>query len=379
MRTSVAILLFWCLGLGRAYAEPSPTTLKRQVQERDAIIRDLQRRVERLEGLLSAKYPSPRSPATTMEEGGKLDRQLVLNRSQAPSPGARSENQNNTVGVEEETARALERALVREGGLLLSPGSLEVEPRLQYTYRGSRGVGIVTLPSGAQVTNRETKQDRIDGTLGLRLGLPWSSQAEIRIPYVWTRQTGSAAALAITESQRDSGLGDVEIQLTKQLAGEKGGMPALLGSLNLKTTTGNFEPGRVSAGLGFPSLQASVTAVKRQDPLVFVGGVSYTAYRSRTYGGNDTELGNGIGFRFSTILAANPGTSLRVGLDFTRYGKTKINGVDVPGSDTVSGMMEFGLSTLVSAHTLLDLSVGFGVTPDAPNLRIGMSLPIRLD
>jgi hypothetical protein len=133
----------------------------------------------------------------------------------------------------------------------------------------------------------------------------------------------------------------------------------------------------LSVGSGFPSLQAAVTAVKRQDPVVFFTGVSYTAFRTRAFDGSDVRPGNGIGLRFGAILAASPETSLRAGLDLNRNQATRLNGRSVPGSDAMSAIVELGLSTLVYPNTLLDLSVGFGVTPDAPDLRIGVALPIR--
>jgi len=34
---------------------------------------------------------------------------------------------------------------------------------------------------------------------------------------------------------------------------------------------------------------------------------------------------------------------------------------------------------LLTAKTLVDLSLGIGITPDAPDFRIGLSLPIRFN
>lgn len=382
MRLRNSFLGFGCLVLSlAAIADADPSVLHRKLQESEATVRDLQKRVEILERLVGNRTPTPAARSTTIHPDPKLDGQLAARPSNIQTaPVSSPEAPSSTSKIEEdETVRALERALVREGGFLLPRGSFELEPRLQYSYRGTRGLGIVSVPSGLQIVNRETKHDRFEGTLGLRAGLPWAAQAELRVPYVWTQQTGSAAAVGFSESQRQSGLGDAELQVTKQLIGERGNHPALLASLNLKTTSGHFSPGRLSSGSGFVSWQGAITAVKRQDPLVFVGSVSYIGFRSREFNDSKMDPGDGIGIRFSTILAASPETSLRAGLDFSRYGKTRINGTGVPGSDLVNGVIELGVSTLLSSHTLLDLNVGFGVTPDAPNLRISMSLPIRAD
>jgi|GEM_PF-2242205 len=255
----------------------------------------------------------------------------------------------------------------------------EVEPRFQYTYNGARGLEIVQTAAGAQITVRSTNQHRIEATLGLRMGLPWSSQLEIRVPYISARNNTLAAAVGFAESERSSGLGDAELQFTKQFATERAARPALLGALSWKPATGDFQLGQPSPGSGCASVQAGLTAVKRQDPLVFFGGISYTDMRARTYAGNRISPGNGFGFRVDTLLAASPETSLRAGLDLSHFGRTKINGQPSAGSQLLSGIVELGLSSLVSKNALINLNVGFGVTPDAPKLRLGVSLPIRFN
>ncbi|MFL6581872.1 MAG: transporter [Burkholderiales bacterium] len=369
MNTRAALLLA-CLAhsaLVCAQADPAEE-MQRQLEQRDQLIQDLQRRVETLEQKLQGQTPDTRAAAAN--PAGAT----------AAPPASPSPDQPESSGaVEDETARALERTLVREGGLVLAPGVFEVEPGLLYTFRGSRGLGLVSLPSGAQIADHDLKQDRLEAIATLRAGLPWGTQAEIRMPYVWTREEASTAALGLSQTNQHSAWGDVQLQLTKQLVNEHGRMPALLASVNWKPDTGEFELGRLSAGYGFPSIQAGLTAVKRQDPLVFFGSISYIGYQSHNYNGNDIEPGDGVGLRFGAILAASPDTSLRAALDLSRYGNTRLNGASVPGSELVVGVLELGMSTLLSAKTLIDLSLGIGITTDAPDFRIGLSLPIRFN
>jgi hypothetical protein len=363
---------FGVLLCGHAAAQTDVRTLQQQLQERDAIIRDLQQRVEALE-----KRSRDAVPAAVQAAPAAVPPAADRQARNAPPPAASVAATGRT--EEDETARALERALVREGGFLLPPRAMEVEPRLQYTYRGTRGAGIVQTPAGALVADRSANRHRSEATLGFRVGLPWSSQAELRVPYVWMRNDTSALAAGVADAERREGLGDAELQLTKQLAVERGGRPALLASLTWKPATGSFDLTSPSPGSGFPSLQAALTAVKRQDPLVFIGSLSYTAFRSRSELGNQIDPGNALGVRLGTLLAASPETSLRTTLDLSRAAKTRLNGRSAPGTQALSGVVELGLSTLVAKNILLDVNVGFGITPDAPNLRLGVSLPIRFD
>jgi len=288
-----------------------------------------------------------------------------------PKPAASEETAR-----EDEAARALERTLVRSGGLVLPKGAWEIEPHLQYSYRGSDQLRIVVVNGVAQVAQEDRKRDEVEASIGLRAGLPFSMQAELRIPYVWLREERATRG-ANTESARTSGLGDLEIGLTAQLANEMRGRPALLASIRATLTTGDHDFGQLSRSSGFPQIQAALTAVKRQDPLVFFGALTYARVFERAHGGADVDPGDVFGVKVGTLLAASPETSLRAGLELQRSGRTTVSGASVGGSDTTVAVLELGLATLISARTLFDLQFGVGVTPDAPDFRLRVSLPVR--
>jgi hypothetical protein len=327
-----------------------------QTDSRDALIDELRRRIEVLEKRLDEKPPAPAPPAAPKP---------------APKPAA-----SEQAGREDEGARALERTLVRTGGLVLPKGAFELEPRLQYTYRGFEGLRIVTVGGISQIAPQDISRTQLEASLALRAGLPWSMQAEIRVPYVWAYED-RATLSASRESERISGLGDIELALTRQFLDERRGRPALLGVLNWKSITGEHELGRLSPGSGFPQLQAALTAVMRQDPLVFFGTVSYAHVFERERSGTDVDPGDSIGLKVGSLLAASPETSLRAGFDFTRSSRAKVAGSSVAGSDATVGILELGLATLLTGKTLLDVELGIGVTPDAPDFRVRVALPIR--
>jgi hypothetical protein len=151
----------------------------------------------------------------------------------------------------------------------------------------------------------------------------------------------------------------------------------VLGSLNWKSVTGHHELDRLSPGTGFPQLQAAVTAVKREDPLVFFGTASYTRIFERHRSGLEVDPGDAVGIKAGTLLAASPDTSLRAGFEFSRFGRVHVAGMARPGSDATVGIVELGLSTLLTRQTLIDVNLGIGVTPDAPDFRVRLAVPIR--
>jgi hypothetical protein len=289
----------------------------------------------------------------------------------APKPAA-----SEQTAREDEAARALERTLVRTGGLVLPKGAWEIEPLLQYSYRGSDQLRIVLVNGVAQVAQQDRSRDDLEASIGLRAGLPFSMQVDLRVPYVWLREDRSTAG-ASSEVARTSGLGDVEIGLTTQLANEVRGRPALLASLRATLTTADHDFGELSRGSGFPQIQAALTAVKREDPLVFVGSLTYAWTFDRSYGGANIDPGNVSGVNAGILLAASPDTSLRAGFALQWSGRTTVAGASVAGSDTTVAMLELGLATLLSSRTLLDVQFGVGVTPDAPDFRLRVSLPVR--
>jgi hypothetical protein len=265
---------------------------------------------------------------------------------------------------------------VREGGLLLPRGTVELEPRLQYTYRGSDALGIVFVGGAPQVAQQDVKRSEIEASLGMRVGLPWSLQADLRVPYTWLHQSrviGSSQG----ESERESGRGDIEIGLTKQLLAERSSRPSVLASLTWKSASGRNEPNQLSPGSGFHQLQGGFTAVKRQDPLVFFGSWSYAATLARMRDGSKVDPGDSVGIKGGALLAASPETSLRAGFDLSWFGRTKVGGVSIPGTDGTVAVLELGFASLLNARTLFDLHFGIGLTPDAPDFRLRVSLPIR--
>jgi hypothetical protein len=319
--------------------------LQQQIGKRDAIILDLLERVEALEARLPQAVAADQRVKETGQPTGRSD--------DAP-PG------------DEETSRALERTLVREGGLVLSPGSIEVEPRYTYTYRSSDALRLVNVNGEEVVAQQDFKHDTSDVSLNLRMGLPWTSQLDVRLPYIFDWQETVTAA---SERRRRSGWGDIELGLTKQLIQERGWIPDVLTAVNWKSKTGESD-----IGTGFHEIQGALTAVKRRDPLAFFGTISHAWSFSR----NDVDLGNTVGLRFGTILATSPDTSLRFTLEMNRSARTKIDNSKISGSDTVDSLFEFGLATIVFPRTLLDLTAGIGLTSDSPDFRLGVSLPFTL-
>lgn len=254
---------------------------------------------------------------------------------------------------DEEMTRALERALVQQGGALLRRGTYELEPELSYSHWDK---------------TRSIRRYTLQSALSLRAGLGWDSQAQVRLPYV---HVSTAAGDA-------SGLGDVELSWAKQLSSERGSLPALVGALGWVSRTGEdgFN-GEIPTGGGFDVFQAGMTATKRHDPLVYYGNVSYAVARPRTI--NDVRLrpGDTLGVRLGSILAASPHSSVSLGLNLAFVGESEANAQDVPDSDTVLGTLQVGFAAVLTRRVMLNVTTDVRLSGDVPNFRLGISLPVR--
>jgi len=275
---------------------------------------------------------------------------------------------------EELLARALERSLVITGGVLLPPGQFEIEPGFQFDYTGRSVIGLV---------RRET----VVASLGLRVGLPWTSQLELAVPY--GRQKVETLSGGVSSSVDDSGMGDVQIGLSKELMSAGRGGTSLIGNITYQNATGDSNLALLgnpalgtllsstSLGAGFDSVQATLTAVKRMDPLVFLGSLTHSFNRSTTAGGADIDPSDSTGANFRAILATSPSASLRLGFSLARSGDLKVNGTPLPGSKQTLGLLELGGSVVITRRVLFDVTFAAGLTESAPDFVLGVSLPIR--
>jgi hypothetical protein len=257
---------------------------------------------------------------------------------------------------DDEGARALERLLVTRGGLVLPKYSLEIEPEASYAHDGSSG----------QRTNRDT----VSSALALRMGLPFDSQAELRVPYVIHDETSDSTI---------SGLGDLQLSLTKELIRERDRVPSLLAMVRWQAPTGqnDFAPGRLATGSGFNVVDAQLTVVKRLEPLVFLGAASYAVILPEHHRGVLIEPGDVFGVKLGGILAVSPDMSVGVALNVAHSQRAKVAHRTVSGSDQLIGTIELSVAQILTKRLLLNVTTEIGVTDDARDLRVVVSLPIR--
>jgi hypothetical protein len=345
-RTALLAAGLFAAALPARAQSPSVEQLERELARRDAVIEDLQRRLEAVERRLGEQRKDP--PA--------------------------SPRRADQASVDQLLSRALERSLVRSGGEVLEPGEFEIEPSVQYEYARRSGLAIL----GSGIGFQDVTQRSLFASVELRAGLPWSSQLELFVPY--GRVTVDTVTAGTPTSAKHRGRGDLQVGLSKELVREASRRPGLIGHLTWQEASGEaagvaFEP---SLGQGHDALHAGLTMVKRMEPVVFVASLSHSFNRSAHLGGATIDPGDTNSASLTAILAASPDVSLRSGFSVSRsVSELRIDGTPIAGSKQTVAMVELGGAVSLTRSTLLDFAVGIGITPEAPDFSLGVSLPIR--
>jgi hypothetical protein len=350
--------------------------LEAALRARDAEIAALEKRVAALEAgaPLATAGGAPRStPAGVVQAAG--------------SPGATAAAhgagaQTASVGGDDEQLRALSRGLVERGLQLLPKGSVEVSPSVAYTFTQTQGLVLVQTPEGiSTVDDQRQRDDDIEGAFTARVGLPWKSQLQVSVPVDWRRED-SALGDGTTVAHQASGLGDVQVELSHQFLTESGWRPDLIGAVSGRFPTGS-DPYRtsisaVASGLGTTQITGRLTALKTVDPLVLYSTLSYSANLPYHEAIGEVHTGDDVDWQLGSLLAVSPDTSLSFGFDQQFRQDTRVNGKAIPGGNGVAALALFGLDQVLSSKVLVDLSLGVGLTRDAPDYTFMISVPIRL-
>ena len=211
--------------------------------------------------------------------------------------------------------------------------------------------------------------------LSLRGGLPFDAQLEFNLPYTEVDQenVNNIQVATLSQSTTGWGLGDLSLGVAKTVLREKNWWPDLVTRFTWTAPTGQFKSNDVVLGNDRNQLRGQVVALKRQDPLAFSAQVFYET----TFERNGFELGDNLGLSGGLFLATSPETSLQLSLSQEFVQDSKLNGRKQKGSDQVASVLNLGFSSILARNVLLQMVVGVGLTDDAPDYSVGLSLPIR--
>lgn len=311
-----------------------------------------------------------------------------------------------------ESARPEVAALPDAGGVLTPRGVLSYEngfdyantTRNQFTFNGVQVSEVVLIGS---VENFTARRQMLQYSGRLRLGLTDRLEADVRVPYVYRNDATSVLDTTTGLSNRStidgSDLGDIDAGLAWQINDGQGSWPYFVANVRGKfdNADGPYDvpydssnvATRLPVGSGFASAEASLTAIKVSDPAVLYGNIGYVYNHgedvNKDFGTTritSVEPGDAINASVGMGFAVNPDLSLSFGYKHSYVFPTEeetLNTITLVRGDVRSdtqqvGAFTTGVSYRLTDRTSLSVNVEAGVTADAPDVRVGVRVPITL-
>jgi hypothetical protein len=287
-----------------------------------------------------------------------------------------------------ERAPALEsQQLVEQGGILLRPGGLRIEPSFTYT-RSDRarilfdGVDLVDVVFIGTIASDELRTETMTAALTFRYGLSERFNIRATIPYEYRKTelfplSRDQAPISALRKRRNSSLGDISLGLSYLLYKSDSRLPSLVANLNYSPDTGDPP----YTGRGYDRMTGGITFLTQSDPAVLFGSLSYTANRGDYEG---FTRGNWVGGSIGYSYALNYDLSLSTTFSYLR--QIEDSKLDRPNGGSLSlakretnATLSLGVTYALSRNKAFALSVGIGLTDETPELSVSMSLPMAFN
>lgn len=303
-----------------------------------------------------------------------------------------------------DTEKALEQVFeaAEKNYSLLKRGGMSLNYNFDYSYFGDQRINLVVetpLDEDGQATGSQIIRNAdvtpvashtFTNSITFDYGLYDNITLSGRLPLVAKFETG--------DETRAYSIGDLtgttRWQPFEYIPGKMSS--TFFGTMRLKTGDSPYEidlARRLSTGSGTNGLSAGVSVSKVLDPVVLFGSgtLGYNFPEKgldQVRGGavlEEVHPGNNLSFSMGFAYSLSYDVSLSASFqgsynDETRFvldqgGETRSSTV---GSQ-MTGIMNFALGVRVSPKTIANINVGYGVTELAPDIILGLSLPIDIE
>jgi hypothetical protein len=413
-----------------ASAEDQIETLRAQAQAAHAELEAQRAELNALRQALNNQEATLRRSGLIGADGGPraVNDRSIIRISDQPPPAAPAPA-NGASAERPRSERQADQLLVDAGGVLLPRWTLQVEPSMTETHVSNPRVNIFgyTVFNAINIgTIRvdDISQDVLDSAMAFRLGLPWRTQMDVRVPYTlaFVRQTKGIGTGNITElSTHGSHFGDVQTTFSWQPITEDGWRPAVVLRARVGIPTGEsvfqvpetyplVQNGaetqliRAPTGSGYFTVEPGFTLVWRSDPLVLFAGASYAntlpspRYTTTLFNPNPSpgqpsitpvdhgriDAGDVAAFNVGLNFAVNERASLNFSFVDLFAGATRQRATGatawrpILGTATNDARLGMGSSFGLTDNVTLVLNAGMGLTDQSPAYTFGVSLPITL-
>jgi hypothetical protein len=298
-------------------------------------------------------------------------------------------------------------ALPDNVGVLTPASTLVIEPSFEYANFSTnrlvfRGVEIITGVQIGVIEASDVDRNTLIGTIAGRVGLTNRLELELRVPYMYRNDeifTLAQRDNTITRTIQLEGhdIGDIEVSGRYQLTSGRNGSPIWIANLRYKSNTGKgpFDVGRdefgiaseLATGSGFWAIEPGVTFLMPSDPAVLFANLGYLYHApddvNRTINGvfvGKVDPGDSINASLGFGFAVNQRFSFSMGYrhNYIFQTETELGTTRQSSDEFHAGALQFGLSYRLANGTPLNANFDFGVTEDAPDVRIVFRVPFGM-
>jgi hypothetical protein len=270
---------------------------------------------------------------------------------------------------------------------LIRRNQLSVTYDFSYSYIGEDRIVTDIGNGSATLFNIENNNSHtVTNTFSADYGVRDNLTANVTLPLI-SRYADTAARSGMSNS-----IGDIGIGARWQPFEAKRDQPGLTVTSNVRLPTGR-SPFKIIAGSGeatgsgVGAATVGLNVNKIVDPVALFGSVNFTASlpAKNLWQVNGSRIltrvapGPSVGFGLGFAYALSYGISTTISFQEAISAGTKLrfaDGLEAKTHMQTSGILNLGLGYRVSPKTTVNFSVGIGLTPDSPNLIVGMNLPL---
>lgn len=328
----------------------------------------------------------------------------------ASPDGADSTKTSIAAPKKDEESRPQLDVLPDYGGVLTPKGTLMYENSSEYTNTTNNiftfnGVQVAEVVLVGQIEATSARRQVLQNSSRFRLGLTNRLETDIRLPFSYRNdaETRTANGGSSRSSLEGHGFGDVDMGVAYQLNRGTGGWPYFVGNLRYKTDTGKgpydveYDANNIAkslpTGTGFQTAESSITVIKVSDPAVLFGNLGYVYSFGEDVNKdfNETrvlDVSPGGAFNASTGMgfSINQETSFTLGYKHSYVMPTYQHAINTTNNTPVEsrsdslnvGALLVGTSYRFSPAVSLNLTTEVGATADAPDVVVGLRVPVRL-
>lgn len=259
---------------------------------------------------------------------------------------------------------------------------------IDYTYYRDSRIDLATSDSTSALARLRVEEDAnhtLTNTFTVQYGFLDNLTLSTSIPLM--------AKKDLLQDTTTAGLGDISFGARwEPFPLKQGRLPLVLfGNLSTKTGDSPYEIGidELSTGKGYYSAGVGASTRKYIDPVVLFSSVSANyglketglnqLRGSRTLESFDPGLSGGFSFGFAYSFNYDVSLTMSYQQSFNTGAKFYFkNGESYQSADQSSAMLSFALGVRVSPETIVNGTVGIGLTEDAPDVSLGLSFPLDI-